>query len=294
MTHLHALLRQAALVLLLSAVAAAQGVSPIRTVVRPVLNMYSSATADTDVVSQAIYAAPVTVLEEKDGWARIRTADEYTGWVESSALSARVDTPYAAGANVVRVRSLFAHIYREDSVTKHAPMLTVPFESTLEVDSDVTGKSERWMPVRLPDGRRGLIQNGDIAAVGAALTIDETIALAKTFLGLPYTWGGTSSYGYDCSGFTQMLMRQHGYVMPRDASIQAKWTGLVPVQHSELKPGDLVYFGASEQRITHTGLYIGQGLFINSTTHERPVVRIDNLNEPYWTKLLVAARRIKP
>lgn len=294
MKPLLAVLRQLAFVLLLSAVAAAQGVMPIRTVARPVLNLYSSPTGDADVVSQAIYATRITVLEEKDGWARIKTPDEYTGWVESSALIGRSGEPYGSGKNVVQVRSLFAHIYREDSVTRHAPLLTVPFETTLELDGDTATKTERWSPVRLPDGRRGMIQNGDIAPAGRTLKLDDTIALARRFLGLPYTWGGTSSYGYDCSGFTQMLMRQRGYLIPRDASVQAKWTGLLPVQHSDLKPGDLLYFGASEQRITHTGMYIGDGLFINATTHETPMVRIDNLNDPHWAKLLVAARRVKP
>lgn len=294
MKPLIAVLRQLAFILLLPVVAVAQGVLPIRTVARPVLNLYSSATGDADVVSQAIYATRVTVLEEKDGWARIKTPDDYTGWVESSALIGRAGEPYGSGTNVVQVRSLFAHIYREDSVTRHAPLLTVPFETTLELDGDNAKKSAQWSPVRLPDGRRGMIQNGDIAPAGSTLSIDDTIALARRFLGLPYTWGGTSSYGYDCSGFTQMLMRQRGHLMPRDASVQAKWTGLVPVQNNDLKPGDLLYFGASEQRITHTGMYIGDGLFINATTHETPMVRIDNLNDPHWAKLLVAARRVKP
>jgi uncharacterized protein YgiM (DUF1202 family) len=73
---LMAALRQLAFVLLLSVVAAAQGVMPVRTVARPVLNMFSSATSDADVVSQAIYATSITVLEETDGWARIKTPDQ--------------------------------------------------------------------------------------------------------------------------------------------------------------------------------------------------------------------------
>lgn len=286
--------RLALVVLLLPVLAAAQNPGRTRTVSRPVLNMFSSASSDADVVSQAILGTPVIVLEEKDGWAKIQTPDEYKGWVESSTLVARPGAPYASGTGVVQVRSLFAHVYREDSVTKHAPMLTVPFETNLELDGPDAKKSERWSAVRLPDGRVGMIQNADVAPAGARLTIDDTIALARKFLGLPYTWGGTSSYGYDCSGFTQMLMRQRGYVMPRDAKDQAVWTGLVPVDKTDLKPGDLLYFGSSEQRITHTGLYIGDRLFINATTHERPVVRIDNVDDPYWVKLLVAARRAKP
>ena len=73
------------------------------------------------------------------------------------------------------------------------------------------------------------------------------LALSKTFLGLPYTWGGTSSYGYDCSGFTQMLERRRGVIMPRDAQPQADWSGVVPVERKDLQPGDLLYFGSSRQ-----------------------------------------------
>lgn len=279
---------------LLSTVALAQGAPPVRSVIRPVLNMYSSPTTDADVVSQAIYATGVSVLEEKDGWARVRTPDDYMGWVESSALVAPAGAPYGSGKNaVIQVRSLFAHIYREASVTRHAPMLTVPFETTLEMDGGDARKSERWIQVRLPDGRTGLIQAGDIGPVTANLSVAETIALAKKFLGLPYTWGGTSSYGFDCSGFTQMLMRQRGYVMPRDAGPQARWERFAAVEKADLQPGDVLFFGSAPEKITHTGVYIGDGLFINATTHETPMVRIDNLNDAYWTRLFVAARRVK-
>jgi hypothetical protein len=288
------LARALAFALLVSSLALAQTAAPTRTVIRPVLNMHSSATLDADVVSQAIYATLVVVLEEKGGWARIRTPDEYTGWVESAALLAsKSGEVYASGTNVVQVRSLFAHIYREADVTRHAPMLTLPFETKLEMDGENAKKSERWLQVRLPDGRIGMVQNGDVGPIVAGLAVVETIAVAKSFLGLPYTWGGTSSYGYDCSGFMQMLMRQRGYLMPRDAGPQAAWGGSVSVDKSRLEPGDLLYFGSSPARITHTGMYIGDGLFISATTHKKPVVRIDNLNDAYWTRLLVAARRVR-
>jgi hypothetical protein len=285
--------RACALALVACTLATAQPHAPVvRTVTRPVLNMFSSPSTDADVVSQAIYAAPVAVLEEAGGWSRIRTADDYTGWVESMALIAQPGV-YGSSGRVVQVRSLFAHVYREDSVTRHAPLVTVPFETLLEVEPG-DAPSERWMRVRLPDGRRGAIQRGDVAVAPAPLDIPDTIALARRFLGLPYTWGGTSSFGFDCSGFTQMLVRQRGRVMPRDASVQAKWNGSAPVAAADLRPGDLLYFGASAERITHTGLYLGDRQFINATTHDTPVVRIDNLDDPYWVKLFVSARRVTP
>lgn len=262
---------------------------PNAVVTQPVMNMYSRPTLDADVVSQAIYGANVGVLERKDGWARIRTADAYTGWAPLAGM--RTDQTYAAKGRVAEVRSLFAHVYREASVTKHAPLITVPFETKFEVVGEPV--EERWLQVRLPDDRPGWVQLGDLAFDPKPLTIPEMIALSKRFLGLPYTWGGTSSFGYDCSGFTQMLCRRRGVNMPRDAQPQAEWSGVVPVERKDLKPGDLLYFGPSEKKITHTGIYIGEGKFINATTHETPSVRIDNLDDPHWTRILVAMRRVK-
>ena len=274
------------LCLLLAATAAAQ-----RTLVvnRPVANMYSGPTEDTDVVSQALFGAPVTVVEDKGDWLKIRTADDYMGWAQKTAL---IDKPYAASGAVATVRALVANLYREKSVTKHAPMLAVPFDSRLEI-ADPGKEGDRWLQVRLPDGRTAFVQNGDVTLQTVKLDIPGSISHAKRFLGVNYLWAGTSTFGFDCSGFTQMLMKQRGILMPRDADVQAAWNGLVAVDKKDLQPGDLLYFGSSPQKITHTGYYIGDGKFIHATTHEHPEVQISDINEAYWTKLLVACRRAK-
>jgi hypothetical protein len=264
-------------------------------VVKPVANMYSAPNADTDVVSQAIYAANVGILEEKDGWLKIRTADDYSGWVPAEALRRLKsdEKPYGSAGRVAEVQALFAHLYRGPSVTKNAPLLTVPFETRLEVVAEPDTDNRRWLQVRLPDDRSGWVQRGDIAFAPPLLSIPEMIELAKRFLGLPYTWGGTSSYGYDCSGYAQMLCRRRGISLPRDAEPQAYWSGLKPVETADLQAGDLLYFGSSPQKITHTGVFIGDGRFIHATTNQHPVVQISVLAGAHWTKLLVACRRVK-
>ena len=267
------------------------GALPTAVVLQPVANMYSRPSADADVVSQAIYGANVGIVEKADWWVRIRTADDYLGWVPITAVTP--GKPYAAGPGAAQVRSLFAHIYREASVTKHAPLITVPFETRLEIVAEPKDSDRRWYEVRLPDDRAGWVQTGDITLQSRTMTIPEMLEFSKRFLGIPYTWGGTSSYGYDCSGFSQMLGRQRGVSMPRDAQPQANWSGVVAVDRKDLKPGDLLYFGASDKKITHTGIYMGDGKFINATTHLTPMVRIDDLNDPNWTEVLVACRRIK-
>jgi cell wall-associated NlpC family hydrolase len=262
---------------------------PNAVVLRPVANMFSQPSEAADVVSQAIYGSNVAVLEQREGWARIRTADEYTGWAPLAAL--KIGAPYAAGGRVAMVSSLFAHVYREPDVKAHAALLTVPFETRLEIAGG--GEQGRWHQARLADGRMGWVQAGDLTFDAAPISTVQMLALSRRFLGLPYTWGGTSSFGYDCSGFVQMLERRHGVPLPRDAQPQADWSGLKPVSRTELASGDLLYFGASPERITHTGMYLGDGQFISATTYQTPMVRIDSLDDPHWSRLLVAMRRVK-
>jgi cell wall-associated NlpC family hydrolase len=90
-----------------------------------------------------------------------------------------------------------------------------------------------------------------------------------------------------------MLVRARGIIMPRDADKQAAWSGVVAVERANLQPGDLLFFGSSPRNIDHTGMYIGDGQFIQDTTNGHPVVQISRLDDEPWTHLLVACRRVK-
>lgn len=273
-------------------------------VVVPVANMFSKPSDQSDVVSQAIYGSNVTLLTAQGEWSRIQTADHYKGWVRSRHLRLiQNGDGYATSGTVVEVQSLFANIYREPDITRHQPVITIPFETRLEVMSEQNagdsksaigkGTPEGWLHVRLPDKRDEWVQAGDVISDPKPLSIPESIELAKRFLGFPYLWGGSSSFGFDCSGFTQMLVRARGKIMPRDADKQAAWIGVSAVERKDLQAGDLLFFGSSAKDITHTGMYIGDGQFIHDTTNGHPVVQISRLDDEPWTHLLVASRRVK-
>jgi cell wall-associated NlpC family hydrolase len=144
--------------------------------------------------------------------------------------------------------------------------------------------------VALPDGATAWIQAGDVTDDLRRLTLDEVLALSRRFIEAPYTWGGRSSFGFDCSGFTQMLMRLQGIPMPRDAHQQMAWEGLSEVDAGDLAPGDLLYFGPSADRVTHTGRHLGFGEFIHATVHLHPRVQVSEL-AGHWEGLLVGCRR---
>ncbi len=263
-------------------------------VVEPVANMFSKPSAEVDVVSQAILGTTVQVLQKEGEWARIQTPDAYTGWVRLVAIRPLpAGAAYASSGRTLTTVSLRTHLYPVASVTRRAPLMTVPFETRLEVIEERPEEARRWIGVRLPDGSSAWVQRGDITFDMKTMEIPELVELSKRFLGLPYTWGGTSSFGYDCSGFAQMLCRRGGVGIPRDAQPQAHWEGMSKVEKENLQPGDLLYFGSSLQKITHTGFYIGNGEFIHSTTNQHPVLQISRLADDHWTQLFVAARRWK-
>jgi cell wall-associated NlpC family hydrolase len=286
--------KHAALLLLIQSLLAASSFAvgrPDRVVIVPVADMYSAPNANSDVVSQAILGSNIVTLQKKGKWVKVETADRYSGWVQKKLLR-ESRQPYADSGESVQVTSLFANVYRETDVTAHAPLLTLPFEARVEVVARPANE-QRWIQVRLPDDRTGWVQQGDVTSQPRNLSIPESIALAKRFLGIPYLWGGRSSFGFDCSGFTQMLVRSRGITMPRDADLQAAWSGVETIDRKDLQPGDLLFFGESDKKITHTGMYIGDGQFVHDTTNTHPVVQISHLDDEPWTHLLVASRRVK-
>jgi gamma-D-glutamyl-L-lysine dipeptidyl-peptidase len=266
----------------------------MQVVVVPVANMYSAPSDKSDVVSQAIYGSNVILLAARGEWSKIQTDDHYKGWTPSRYLRLiQSGAGYAMSGATVQVESLFANVYREADVTRHKPAVTIPFAVRLEVIAEGKGKDEGWIQVRLPDKRSAWIQSADVVSDPKPLSIAESIELAKRFLGLPYLWGGRSSYGFDCSGFTQMLVRARGVNLPRDADQQAAWKTVAKVERNDLEPGDLLFFGSSPAKITHTGMYIGDSQFIQASTNGHPVVQISRLDDQPWTGLLVACRRVK-
>jgi hypothetical protein len=266
---------------------------PTHLVVRPVVTLYSGPSAEKDIVTQALLGEKVVVLEEKEGFARLRCEDAYEGWAPLAALRkpAAGEAPYATQGRVARVEALMANLYREPDVTKHEPLLVAPYGVRLEIVGD--RKDDRWLEARLPSGAKAWIQVGDVTEDLRPLEMDASISLAKRFLGVPYLWGGGSAQGLDCSGFTQLVVRARGTIMPRDADQQAAWSGVTDVQPDHLRAGDLLFFGSSMKAITHTGMYLGEGRFIHATTHDHPVVQISHLGDEPWKRLLVCCRRVK-
>ncbi|MBI2940124.1 MAG: LysM peptidoglycan-binding domain-containing protein [Chloroflexi bacterium] len=115
------------------------------------------------------------------------------------------------------------------------------------------------------------------------------VGIASKFLGYRYVWGGTSPAGFDCTGFVMYVYRQAGIYLPRDM-----WGQLQSgrrISRDSLLPGDIVFFvNTYAPGLTHNGIYIGGGRFINAAS-ERLGVIVSGLNEPYWNARYYAGSR---
>ncbi len=134
-----------------------------------------------------------------------------------------------------------------------------------------------------------LLISTSIPSMASADSATNLVNKARSHIGTPYTYGGTTTSGFDCSGYTQHVFKQVGISIPRTTDQQFAMGA--PVAKSDLKTGDLVFFNTSGSGVSHDGIYIGSGKFIHSSSSKG--VMISELNDPaYWGSRYIGARRV--
>jgi Cell wall-associated hydrolases (invasion-associated proteins) len=126
------------------------------------------------------------------------------------------------------------------------------------------------------------------APVSPGADRSAVIATAQKYMGVPYVWGGETPSGFDCSGFTQYVMKQSGISIPRTAADQ--FAAGTAVDKANLQAGDLVFFTTYKPGASHVGFYMGSGKFIHASSAAKAVT-ISQLDEAYYTQHYIGARR---
>ncbi|MBW4085178.1 C40 family peptidase [Paenibacillus sp. S150] len=126
-----------------------------------------------------------------------------------------------------------------------------------------------------------------IGAGSASADSKLDTVISKT-IGTTYKFGGTSTNGFDCSGFTSYVFKSIGLTLPRTSKAQFK-VG-TSVSRSNLRSGDLVFFNTFGSGVSHVGIYVGNGKFAQSSTSRG--VTITSLSEAYWANRYVGAKRV--
>jgi cell wall-associated NlpC family hydrolase len=247
------------------------------------------------LVTQALYGERVVVKEVAGDWARVvvtgqpssQDPEGYPGWMPTVQLRAGEPPATATSAVVIRPTTTL-----RDAADPSRRLVDVSYNTRLPVldagGTDVT--------VALPTGGRGLLAAADVEVAKPGprpTTPADLVAGARLFSGLPYLWAGTSSAGFDCSGFTAAVYGVRGITLPRDADDQA---GVgAPVDRSALQPGDLLFYSSNGQQrgIHHVSMYVGNGMMIQAPATGRTVETV-SVDTPAYAREFWGARRYLP
>ena len=222
-----------------------------RSAITPVLAQPS---LRAEQMSQLVLGETGLVEESSGEWRRIRCHhDGYQGWVHAGYL--------------VETDDVTADRWRRDAggwslgatLGIAGQRVRLPLRARAALDGAT---------VRLPDGRRAELVEGDVPAVGHATAAARAKAperwALEHFEGAPYQWGGVTPWGVDCSGLVQTTFAARGLALPRDAALQVD-VGAV-IELGTHGPGDLLFFrGENGDRITHVAFAAKADTLIHST-----------------------------
>ncbi len=222
------------------------------------------------IETQALYGTAVTIVSVSGGWSRVVVPSQptprdhrgYPGWIPTWQLTSR--SPASTSSFAV-VTSPTTWVRSASGTSGVVPLMEVSYDTRLPVVASNSSSVE----VALLDGRDGYVLRRNVVLHATHATWSPTgrqvIAEARKFVGLQYVWGGTSGFGYDCSGFAYSVLHVLGMTIPRDAAPQAAKG--VPVLRQNLRPGDLVFFRDGSGVVVHVAIFYGSIKGIPSVIH---------------------------
>ncbi|MCM4167839.1 glycoside hydrolase [Arenibacter sp. H213] len=239
-----------------------------------VANLRGKPAHSSELVTQATLGTPVEILKAVDSWYLIQTPDRYLSWVDGGGItrmSKEEFLKWKATRKVIFTKTM-------------GQSFSQPDENSQVVSDMVAGgvieflsEENNFFKIRYPDGRMAFInkndaQDYDVWLAGLDPSQESLVSTSKKLMGVPYLWGGTSTKGVDCSGFTKTVYFLNGMVLPRDASQQIHTGKAVDKDRDfdKLLPGDLLFFGkpptdSTKERVIHVGMWIGNNEFIHSS-----------------------------
>ena len=264
-----------------------------------VANLRKNPSHSSELVSQTILGTGVSILKKEGEWYLIQTPDKYISWIDHGGIvlmsKEKYDNYFASDIGVFTKPYGFSY----ETKKKNRVVSDLVLGSALKA-VDIRSKHTKY---EYPDGRTAWIENGLMNSIssirGMNYSIQNLLKNAHSLIGVPYLWGGTSSKGFDCSGYTKSVYLMNGYILPRDASQQVKEGVFVDDSRNWnlLEAGDLMFFGYYKDdklRIDHVSIWLGDGYFIQSSKNVRiSSVYSENSNfDDYHMAKYIESRRI--
>jgi gamma-D-glutamyl-L-lysine dipeptidyl-peptidase len=235
----------------------------------------------SELIDQAIMGTALKVLKRKGYWYLVQTPYDYLGWMGRSSFVRCTKEEQNQWINTKKVKVNL----------NYAQVMSGKKSSDFQLCDAVYGTgfkyektSGSWYQVILPDGKTGYIEKkyckiSTEQSEQKSINITQLLKTANSFLGIPYLWGGNSTKALDCSGFSQTVYKSQGLLLPRDANMQVHLGDEIKPNEdfSNVQKGDLVFFGPSNEKITHVAISLGGPVFI----HSSGTVHINSFNKEH-------------
>ena len=259
------------------------------------LNIRAGAGENEKIIGKLPSYAGCEILEDANGWYKISSGG-ITGYVKSDYILTGDEAKQAAMTHA----ELMAIVHADRLNARTEPSTDAKIWTQISENEryHVAEQLDGWVKIEFDESGEGDGDDEISAAyvssefVEVRYALSEAIKFSPTeesaslrsrivnyamkFLGNPYVWGGTSlTKGADCSGFTMSVMKNFGISLPHYSGSQAK-SGK-RIKSSEMRPGDLVFYGNSRGKINHVAMYIGNGQVINAASR-RSGIKISTWN----------------
>ena len=229
-------------------------------------NLFASNSFKAEIVTQALLWDRLDVISKDNNWFKVKSKDGYVAWVHKFYL---VDSEiYDSDEFFSNKVNWYWIVHPLLDLSSDNKSLFLSFGTCVPCILD---KDDIFLV--LPDSEKVEISKEFILNCNNSYCIEDVVEYGKSLLGIPYMWGGKSSFGFDCSGLIQTLLNVAGIVLPRDCSMQIISNSLKKIEITDIRIGDLVYF-ADNGKIDHVGIFVNQSEYLHSSGY----VKISSIN----------------
>ncbi|WP_034886008.1 C40 family peptidase [Gillisia sp. JM1] len=238
-----------------------------------VANIRSNPAHSAELATQATMGTPLNVLKHEGDWYLVQTPDKYLAWVDQGGIQLMSDSEMEIWLN--KPKLIFTNTFGS-SFTEASDEAQVVSDLVAGNVVEIVSEKGSFYEVKYPSGTPAFIKKDEAKLYPEWIksldpSEENLVNTSRSLMGLPYLWGGTSSKGVDCSGFTKTIYFLNGIVLPRDASQQVHAGKLIDSTRNfeKLIPGDLLFFGrkatdSTSEKVVHVGMWIGDNQFIHS------------------------------
>lgn len=214
----------------------------------------------SEMVSQVLFGETFNISEINGSWTKITLHDDqYPGWVDGKMITALSDE------GITRIRNTSSHYVSNLYFSELTPKGRIVLSPGSKIPTEIIDDHVFFDDFKLNVNKLPFIADPNKK---------DIVESAEKWMNSPYLWGGKTPFGFDCSGYVQVIFKTLGILIPRDASQQAT-TGYSIDFLSAAEPGDLAFFDNQDGAITHVGIIHSDGNIIHCSGN----VKIDRIDQ---------------